>query len=300
MISNTQDSWFIKLKNLKLGFELWEILTAFTLALTVASMLLWFSSLQPGHTQDEFIWQDQAKNQLHNISMQVTDINGSELRAFSLLPSDTVCNDDLKLTTELDKKIYQTQKVKLNKLNLEIEDIKNQAQSKNIYVDSVPKLSEVAGGFSVQVKEADNFLEKKLYLSGQILELRTTRDNWCVDDDLKVGKQDLELFTNFNSELAKLDTKKSKNLLESTTDTKNILEKITDDNTLFTPEIKAKLIENYKYLWSFQSIQELTEFNKIQNNQNNGRLADYEVWQKKYLESNPKLRTKVVFIGGGQ
>lgn len=290
------DTFFTKLKNLKLGFELWEILTAFTLALTLASMLLWFSSLQPGQIQDEFIWQDQAKNQLYNISVQVHNINGSELRAVSLLPSDSVCSN-LELKSDLDKTLYEKQKNRLSSLNKDLDNIRNQANSRGGYLDSTPKFSEVAGGFSGEINQADGFLEKKLYISWQILELRKTRDNWCSDGNLKITKENLELFDEFNSELEKLTTKKSQELLINTKQIRLDLEAIYKEPASFTPEIKNKLIENYKQLWSLQSIQELTEFDKTQDTQSRGRLNDYETWQKKYTENNPKLRSKIVFVG---
>jgi|GEM_PF-2865609 len=284
-----------QIKNLKLGFELWEILTAFTLALTIASMLLWFSSLQPAHLQDEFIWHDQAKNQLYNISIKVNNINGSELRAFNLLPSDSVCSS-LELNSDLEKTIYEKNKSNLSALNKDLDNIKNESKNRNNYLESTPKFTDVASSFTDEISKADEFLEKKLYISGRILELRKTRDSWCQESQVAVTKENLELVDEINTELEKLTTKKSQELLTKTKEIKSDLENISKDPASFTAEIKSRLVENYKSLWSLQSIQELTEFDKQNDSPGLGRLIDYETWQKKFTENNPKLRSRIVFI----
>ena len=290
------DNQFIKkFQSLKLGFELWEILTAFTLALTLASMLLWFSSLQPKQIEDTFIRQDQAKNQLYNISIQLADINSVELRSVDLLPSDSVCSE-IELKKDLDKTVYEKQKTRLNSINQDLDNILKEDLLKNNSLNSTPKFSEIAESFRTDINESFGFLEKKLYLSGQILILRETRNSWCNPDSIKINSQIVDLFKEFNSELDNLKTDKSKILLKSTSEIEKIFTSVLENQNILSTEGKIKLVENYKSLWSLQSIQELTEFNKIQNSQSQGRIADYENWQKKYIQDNPKLKSKAIFV----
>jgi hypothetical protein len=77
-------------KKYLLGFELWEVMTAFTIALTIASSLMWFSNLQPRNIQSEFVLQDQYKSSLYNLWVQTEHLK-SQAKALYLPPEASQC-----------------------------------------------------------------------------------------------------------------------------------------------------------------------------------------------------------------
>jgi predicted nuclease with TOPRIM domain len=254
-----------------LGFEIWELLMAFTITLTVASSILWFSSYRSRYVDEEFIWQDQAKTRLYNLSLRADH---------NINPSKSSCNNLIKEDN------LQDCKQKITEIRNEFDTLNNQIKENAVYLNPKPNLSELAIEYDKYFQAILSDLEKNVYISKKTIELQKSLTQSC--EEKKAFKTDL--INELEGEISK--NEKTDSILKSLD--KNA-KKVKEED--LTPEnIEAKCVELKPFL-ELKDTSILIDYSS-QKYFDSGYdlLSKYEDWQSQYTSQEPQTMSKVVFI----
>jgi hypothetical protein len=278
-----------------LGFELWEILTAFTLALTLASFLLWYSGLQPKHIQDQFIWQEQSKSTLYNSGLEMDKVNLSGLKALPKAPTD-YCQ-----TTESDfqtnKTTYNQNKEVLQIQQKNIQSIKEGAKTNTSYTGSQKSFGSLLKSYENYLDKTKTGLEKKLFISEQVANIRKAKGVFCTKDK-KIETLPLTTFQELSLERGASSDKNLQALADNSSDILNAVKGLESKTlTEIEPEKQELLKTKYQTFWLIEDIDQVNL--ELPTNSRADILVafkEFENWQADFVKKEKDLDKKVVFI----
>lgn len=281
--------------NFSLGFELWEILTAFTLALTLASFLLWSSGLEPRHIQEQFIWQEQAKNTLYNTALKMDKLNSSGINALSKTSTNYCQLDSYNLQT--DKTIYNEQKESIQAEQKTIDLIKQKSKENTAYTGSKTLFTELLKSYEEYLQKSKDILEKKLFVSEQVVVIKNSSPLIC-----KPGQKLREIPKTAFQELAlEKNSSNDKNLeilAQSSSQILNFVMGIEDKSiNELSIEKQEFLKTKYQNIWSVQDILQVNfELPSSDRADILIALKKFEEWQLTFVQKEKGLDKKVVFV----
>lgn len=187
----------------RFGFELWEILTMFTVVLTIASSIMWFNNLTPMNVQNDFL---QVEKEKHFIFSKYYTFESTLNKKLNILPNQ-------KLSTSCYTEILQTQ-LNSEPFDTSYDTIKSslkyvQATTKNINYSKSSNLDEQV--FSKLLNSYQNYLqgilnrlENQYIFERQILAIKKQTVKVCIAKqadtigELNLLKKRLEDLQEFN------------------------------------------------------------------------------------------------------
>jgi hypothetical protein len=281
--------------NFSLGFELWEILTAFTLALTLASFLLWSSGLQPRHIQEQFIWQEQAKNTLYNTALKMDKLNSSSINALSKT-STTYCQlDNYNLQT--DKIIYNEQKesIQIEQKNLDL--IKQRSKENTAHTGSKVLFEELVKSYDQYLQKSKDILEKKLFVSEQVIVIKNSSPVIC-NPDQKLRDLPTLAFQELALEKNSSDDKNLEILAQNSSEILNFAMGLEEKSIAELPVEKQEFLKTkYQNIWSVRDILKVNfELPSSDRADILIALKKFEDWQLSFVQKEKELDKKVVFV----
>jgi hypothetical protein len=275
---------------------MWEIFTAFTLALTLASILMWFSNLQPRQIQREFTWQDQNKNSLYNLSLKVEAVNSDPTISNSYIPSGDpgICfeNGQKNIITGTEENSLIKD---LNSLNTELYLILKASEEYRDYVQSSPSFEELATSLDDYITEIKNQHGANRLLIQKDIELKDYLSQLCQ------AKYDKELVdTSYFKDLRTLNNSSSFTNREMYIYTANIVENLLKElKEVNDPVSLETIVDSLNKAVTKMFTLELksdTQQGRLETTNFAQKIKDYESWQKKFLIQNKNLSKKAVFI----
>lgn len=281
--------------NFSLGFELWEILTAFTLALTLASFLLWSSGLEPRHIQEQFIWQEQAKNTLYNTALKMDKLNSSGINALSKTSTSYCQLDSYNLQT--DKTIYNEQKESIQAEQKTIDLIKQKSKENTAYTGSKTLFTELLKSYQEYLQKSKDILEKKLFVSEQVVVIKNSSPVICKPGQ-KLGEIPKTAFQELALEKNSSNDKNLEILAQSSSQILNFVMGIEDKSiNELSIEKQEFLKTKYQNIWSVQDILQVNfELPSSDRADILIALKKFEQWQLSFVQKEKRLDKKVVFV----
>ena len=284
------------LSKIRLGFEMWEIFTAFTLALTIASILMWFSNLQPRHIQREFTWQDQNKNSLYNISLKVEAAENQSAMTTAYTPSKSPGNCfENEFTKSQMEMGLNTPESYLNEINENLKQIQKDSESYHDYVEPNPNFDSLTKSLNYFIDDVKEQQRANELLIKKDIELKVFLSKLCLNN-YSVELIDTSIFNSFK-ELASDSNFTNKEIYLYTTKLiTNSLGQLKENKDpqkieLFTSSLNKNIAELFAL-----ELKSDTSFGKLETSDFNRKIKDYEIWQKQFLAQNPSLGKKTVFI----
>jgi hypothetical protein len=283
------------LSKIRLGFEMWEIFTAFTLALTLASILMWFSNIQPRHIQREFAWQDQNKNSLYNISLKVEAAQSQAEINFAYTPNKdqgSCFENEFKKTHSPIKNILINE---LNSLNTELLQIQKDSEGYHNYVEPSPTfevLSTSLNDYILQVKKQQTVNQ---VLIQKDLELKKYLTQFC-QSKYDRGLIDTDVFKDFKNTVDGSNFGNREMYIYSVNTIEDLLKQLKSESEPVKVEvILDSLNKAITKIFSLE-LKRDDQAGKLETSDFTQKVKDYEAWQKKFLTQNQSLGKKTVFI----
>lgn len=281
---------------LELGFEMWEILTAFTIALTLASILLWFSSLAPRHLEREFVWQEKNKNTLYNLNKEVYFLNKTNP---SFLSSNSTIDSVCKLNTpqEINKESYFETQARFSNIKEGYQKIKVDFNNYNSYLVTKPNFLELIDVSESYISKSNAILEKKNYLSTIVQNLRNRTLTLCSPENLELEKLlDFEFLVETLEELKNFKVSEKEKVIEIISNLKAIAEKLKGYSwSDVSEENKQIIINEYAQLWKLEAINFDNSSLGNEYEEILKKFLEYENWQLSVIHKRKDLEKKVVF-----
>jgi len=277
---------------ISLDFELWEILTAFTLAFTLASVLIWFSTLQPKRLQNEFLSLEKNKNSLYNLATQVEEINTKKSQLLFDEKTQS-CLKDLKPDTVLDKKNQAGLQVLENSYN----NIKLVNSQNTLTIEPQPSLKTIDENFINYLSTSKSLLNQNTQFNQQLSDFSQTLNSLCLDNPELSGNylfavSDFESILSTSNNPSLEPAKTSLNILKKT-----LLENNPTNSKKLSKEQIQGIIKEARIVVSLNA-EDFINFETSQTAKDKLfiSLKNLENWQKSYITKNPPLKEKVVFI----
>jgi len=283
------------LSKIRLGFEMWEIFSAFTLALTLASILMWFSNLQPRHIQREFAWQDQNKNSLYNISLKVEASQSESAISLAYIPNKDqgACfENEFKKSQPLIKNNLIDE---LNALNTELLQIQKDSEDYHNYVEPSPSfetLSTSLDDYILQVKKQQTsnkaLIQKDIEFKKYLTQLCQSK----YDTNLL----DTGIFKDFKSTVNGSNFSNREMYIYTVNTLEDLLQQLKGEGEPAKVEIILdSLVKAITKIFSLE-LKSDNQAGKLETSDFTQKVKDYEAWQKKFLTQNQNLGKKTVFI----
>jgi cell fate (sporulation/competence/biofilm development) regulator YlbF (YheA/YmcA/DUF963 family) len=294
---DTQNIQDASSKSSLLGFELWEVMTAFTIALTIASSLMWFSNLQPRNIQSEFTAQDQLKSSLYTLWTDTNNIQ-EQGSALYLPPASTECFSQF-FEKSIDVQQAEDYIQSIEEVRAQNQTLGDQIDEVNNFVKGEPGLLEAQEVLDTYLSLFSSIENTKLTLAQITLQIQQTLSELCQNGWL-MQENEVDTLRELRN---RLNTVEDASLREFDSALKNIISELetigTDlpETPALTPEITQELNTQSIPVWSV-SYQEL--YNQADLFQQEDRfllaLQDYETWQREFSESNSFLTARTVYI----
>jgi hypothetical protein len=266
-----------------LGFELWEVLTAFTVALTIASGLMWFSNLRPRQAQESYLWQNQHKNSLH-VLWQRSEFETEKLSSYySFSEVSGECGVNFN-EISINQSRRDTYNDSLTDIKSKIRNIETKHDEKNIFIASDPKFIDLTESLRVYLNSRVTQNDKEYLLAKNLLATQKFLSQSCLGEytfDLSQTAELDELLNQFNSEPEIPEHESFRSLKsEIEADSPNI-EKVKS----LTQDIFRI---RYTDLTNLDTPIELREeFEEI--------LESYELWEWEFVQGNEYLAQRSVY-----
>lgn len=283
------------LSKIRLGFEMWEIFTAFTLALTLASILMWFSNLQPRHIQREFTWQDQNKNSLYNISLKVEAAQNESEVSISYTPNKDqgVCfESELKQTKST---LKNTLVDDLSELNNQLLQIQKESEDYHNYVEPTPSFTELSTSLNNYILKVKKQQSANQFLIQRDTELKKYLTLVC-QSNYDVSQIDTSIFKDFKSIVSASSFANREMYIYSVNTVEDLFKQLKIETD--PGKIQLGLDSLNKAITKLFSLELKSDdqADRLETSDFTQKIKDYESWQKKFLAQNQNLGKKTVFI----
>ncbi len=275
-----------------MGFELWEVLTAFTVALTLASILMWYSNIQPRQNQESYLWLNQEKNSLYNMWLQGDNIQKNISSSYVVQSIEGECGNnlnDLKITKEPHQEITENlEEVIGNSKNLtsKIDDSK-------IGLRSDPEISVISKDLTNYLEQFKTNQEDRFQLSQTLLDTQKMLSETCQTFyTLPASKS--WLMDSLTEQIKDSPTEQAKALVEEIKSIKGVYNKSEDP---LDDKDRSDLNVRFNAVWKVD-YKDLLDSTALWESKNNiiDKLKDYEQWERGYTQNKDYLISKSVFI----
>jgi hypothetical protein len=280
-------------KKYLLGFELWEVMTAFTIALTIASSLMWFSNLQPRNIQSEFVLQDQYKSSLYNLWVQTEHLK-SQAKALYLPPEASQCyagfaNKDIQIS-EAEDYIQEIEALKIKN-----SEIGESIQKVDRFISPEISLQSVSTSFRGYLQtfvdgQNETLKLAKATLTSQQLVSQSCTQGWTLPPkDIVTLKANLMIIKDLGKANNLQDLDKLGDLIFA--DSTAVEEVVWEESEKSQLEALSQSVWSLNYLDIRSQSKLLEQEDRLILN-----FKDYESWQKEFVSQNSFLAAKVVYI----
>lgn len=280
--------------------RMWQILTISTMLFSIASLILWNSTIENSKYQEEFLFIDTAKSELYNWHQKIKNLPKQPTKFSETVKADNYYANVLNIKPDTDN--YNLQFAKINSIDNKNRELNDEYNKQILLLKDESNLGTVFKSFDHYVVETRIFYEKLMIFTEVSLDIKK------------------DIYKILNTDINKID-EQLKTLKEKIKNTKNL--PIIDDANLAHLEKVEKLIEQIEYIKDNSNQQQKPEFQtklketkilfeelikveldyeksleplKIAENNLTTELKKLETWQKKYLSKHEELKATTVFI----
>lgn len=293
-----------KQPSIKLGFELWEVLTAFTVALTLASGLIWFSNLQPKNNQEAFLLQTKSKAAVYT-NWQQTKFERSQIPAFYTTADVTgPCLESI-LTKSIPTKNYDSRQNNWQQRLKNEEKNRDSLAKENAWLTSNPDYQSVQSSFVETLQAQIDYDRESYKLATGLLETQQLLAKKC-QEGYTFTNPEISTLEEFKENLASINQAKAGQLLEnlsfildSITENSNSLENPSDSNfKVLKPDVSLETMNGIVLKIIGFSYQDLSSLDSLLDKEQKliEVLQEYETWEKSFITGNEYLQARTILI----
>jgi hypothetical protein len=275
-----------------MGFELWEVLTAFTVALTLASILMWYSNIQPRQNQESYLWQNQEKNSLYNIWLRADYVQKKMTSSYIVQNIDGDCGENL-IELEISKDANQSQIDDIQSLIGRSKTLESKISDNKSGLRSDPDFKSISSNLTQYLENVVKTQNNKLQVSQTLLDTQKLLSETCQNFYI-IPESKNWLIDSLAEQIKSSSTDQAKLTLKDIKDIKDIYSKSEEP---LDDEDREKLNSKFKAIWE-TDYQDLLDSSGLWEDKNSilDNLKNYEKWEKEYSLNKDYLITRSVYI----
>ncbi len=278
----------------RLGFEIWEILTILTVVLSLVSALMWYSNFQPQRVESDIIYIEKQKHNIYAHIPTLAKLTDEDLKFVTEYELNQKCYADISKITISSERLDQNLS-KLREIDQEV--LNNEANpTNNFFSTGYSELSSLEIIFKSYIKELTDTqtMEYKFYTS--VLKIQNKFSLLCRATFDEVP----QYLESINSETINLETFGMSQFESWKKNTLNLIKNLTTEfeNTKSINEksiFELKQSFNQIFLLDYKGLGS-KNITKDKERYLNESILNLEKFEKKIVEYNPQLDSKVIYI----
>jgi hypothetical protein len=259
-------------------FETWEILTVFTIILTIASSLVWVSAFYPKNVENNFLWLERNKHKTYNIFLKI-----QKLSLKPLLNKDIKSDECYKQIIEinLETEDFQDKQNEIKNLQTEIAEIEKNKREQNLFGSFENNFNELLDNLDKYSEKTYKYQTETFNISQRLLTLKQSLSKVCSNFEENYPREKTVLQSLSQQILGNQNFQNNLN---------NLLNEF-ETNKYSQEEIVAKISQ-------FMILQETSflQFEKLKPDQDSfiSKIETFETWQKNNMPNDTEK--KIVFL----